>query len=99
MVKRTSLPSGVRAGMHRQGVQHVGLVALLLAAVGVDPLVEVAVGVEQAHADQGHAHVGGRLQVVAGQDAQAARVDGQALVDAELGREIGHRRGVQRARP
>ena len=65
-------------------------VALLLPAVGVEALAEVAVAVEQAHAHQRHAQVARRLEVVAGQDAQAARVLGDGLGDAELGREVGH---------
>ena len=46
--------------------------ALLLLAVGVEPLAEVALGVEQPDGDEGHAEVAGRLQVVAGEDAEAA---------------------------
>ena len=48
------------------------------------------------------AQVAGALEVVAGQHAEAARVDRQALVQPELGREVGDRprpqdRGVDRA--
>ena len=46
--------------------------ALLLLAVGVEPLAEVALGVEQADRDERHAEVGRRLEVVAGEDAEAA---------------------------
>ncbi len=63
-------------------------VALLLAAA-VDRLAEVAHPVEQADADERKAEVGGRLEVVAGENAEAARVDGQLLVDAELHAEVG----------
>ena len=70
-------------------------VALLLPAVAVERLLEVAVAVEQAHAHQRDAEVGGRLEVVAGQDAEAAGVLRQHRGDAELGREVGDRaRGV-----
>jgi hypothetical protein len=41
--------------------------------------------VEQADPDHGHAEVAGRLEVVAGEHAEAARVLGQDLADAELG--------------
>ena len=76
-------------------------VELLLPAVGVERLAEIALGVEQADADQRNAQVAGAFQVVAGQHTQAARVDRQALVQPELGREVGHRprpqnRGVDR---
>ncbi len=71
---------------------HVGVeqgVALLLPAVGVEALAEVAVPVEQPDADQRHAEVARRLEVVAGQHAEAAGVLGDRLGDAELGREVG----------
>ena len=70
--------------------------ALLLHAVDGQELAEVARPVEEAHADQGHAEVARRLEVVAGEDAQAAGVLRQRLRDAELGREVGHQ--PQRAR-
>ncbi len=73
---------------HGVGVEH--RVALLLPAVGVELLAEVALPVQQADADERDPQAAGRLQVVAGQDAQAARVLGQGLGDAELGREVGH---------
>ena len=63
--------------------------ALLLLAVGVEALAEVALGVQQADADQRQAEVGGRLEVVAGEHAEAAGVLRQGLGDAELGREVG----------
>ena len=72
------------------GVRVEGGELLLLPAVEAEPLAEVAVAVEEADADEGHAEVGGRLQVVAGQDAEAAGVLGDGLGDAELGREVGH---------
>ena len=70
-------------------------VALLLPAVGVERLAEVAVPVEEADADERHAEVAGRLEVVAGEHAEAAGVLGERLGDAELGREVGDR--AQRA--
>ena len=76
----------------RQG-HHVGVeqgVALLLPAVRVEALAEVAVAVEQADADERHAEVARRLEVVAGQHAEAARILRHRLGDAELGREVGH---------
>ena len=70
-------------------------IALLLPAVGVEALAEVAVPVEQADADEGHAEVAGRLEVVARQHAEAAGVLRDGLGDAELGREVGDQ--VERA--
>ena len=48
---------------------------------------------EEPAREVGDAEVAGLLAVVAGQDAQAARVDRQRLVQAELGREVGDRPG------
>ncbi len=59
-----------------------------LAAFAVDRLHEVALPVEQAHGDEGKLEVARRLAVIAGQDAEAARVRRQALVHAELGAEV-----------
>ena len=81
--------SSTRCQGHRVGVE-TG-VALLLPAVGVELLAEVALLVEEAHAHQRDAEAAGRLEVVAGQDPEAAGVLGQRLGDAELGREVGHR--------
>ena len=64
-------------------------VVLLLPAVPGQGLAEVAVPVEQPDADQRDAEVAGRLEMVAGEDAEAAGVLGQGGRDAELGREVG----------
>ena len=89
-----------RRGLHRQHRQPrevvVG-VGVLLEAVGVDGLAEVAGAVEQPHAHERDAQVARRLAVVPGQDAEAARVDAERLVDPELHREVGHRAGERRA--
>ena len=66
-------------------------VDVLLEAVRVHGLAEIAGAVEEADADQGHPEVARRLAVVAGEDAEAARVDAERLVDAELHREVGDR--------
>ena len=73
------------------GVEH--RVVLLLPAVADQALAEVAGLVEQADADDRHAEVGGRLEVVAREDAEAAGVLRQRGGDAELRREVGDRRG------
>ncbi len=64
-------------------------VRLLLPAVGVEVLMEVALGVQQPDADERHAEVGGRLQVIAGEHPEPAGVLRERLGDAELGREVG----------
>ena len=66
---------------------------MLLVAIGVDLLAEVAATVEEADADERQRRVGCRLAVVAGQDAEAAGVDLHRLVDAVLGAEVGDRPG------
>ena len=53
------------------------------------PCGEVAAAVEEADADERDAELGGALQVVAGEDAEAAGVDRQRLLDAELHAEVG----------
>ena len=82
-------PVGVERG-DGGGLREVELVVdgFLLAVAG-DALAEVALGIEKADADEGQAEVAGLFAVVAGEDAQAAGVDGQRLVEAELGAEVG----------
>ena len=63
-------------------------VALDLPVVGVERLAEIAAPVEEADADERDAEVARRLQVVAGEDAEAAGVDRQSSVQAELGGEV-----------
>ena len=72
----------------RQPVRVVARIALDLPVVLVEPLAEVPAAVEEADADEGDAELGSRLQVVAGEDAETAGVDRQALVEPELGREV-----------
>ena len=64
-------------------------VLLELPALAGERLLEVAGVVEQADADQRDAEVAGGLEVVAGQDAEAAGVLREHRGDAELGREVG----------
>ena len=91
MRDRGALAVGVAQQRDRQpvGVEH--RVGLLLPALAGERLLEVAVPVEQADADDRDAEVAGRLEVVAGQDAEAAGVLRQHGGDAELGREVGDR--------
>ena len=64
-------------------------IALLLPAVGIERLPEVALLVEQAHRDKRQTQVAGRFEMVAGEHAEAARVDRQTLREPELHTEIG----------
>ena len=73
----------------RQLGQVVVGVGVFLVPVRVDRLAEVAVLVEETHADERHGHVARGLDVVAGENAQAAGVDAQALVKAVLGAKVG----------
>ena len=82
----------------RQAAQVVVGVVVLLVAVGVDRLAEVALAVEQPDAERGQGHVAGGLHVVAGEDAEAARVDPERLVEAVLGAEVGDRAARARRR-
>ena len=79
---------GLAQQRQRQAVGVEDGVLLLLPAVERERLTEVAGPVEQADADDRDAEVGRRLQVVAGEDAEAAGVLRQHLGDAELRREV-----------
>ena len=72
-------------------------VVLVLPPGVIEALAEVALVVAQPDADQRHAEIGCRLDVIAGQDAEAARVDRQRLVQAEFGREVRDRPGAEDA--
>ena len=61
-----------------------------LPAVKVEVLAEVPLSVEKANTDQGNIEVGSALDVIAGEHPQAAGVDGQGFVQAELGGKIGN---------
>jgi hypothetical protein len=76
----------------RQVVRVDERVGLVLPALAGQRLLEVAGAVQQPDADDRHAEVGRGLQVVAGEDAEAARVLGQHVGDAVLGGEVGDRR-------
>ena len=72
----------------RQALRIQRRIALVLPAVGGQRLPEVPRAVQQADRDQRKAQVRGGLQVIAGQNAQAAGVVRQHLGDAELHREV-----------
>ena len=58
--------------------------------VRVDRLPEVALPIEQPDRDERESHVARRFGVVAGEDAEAAGIDPERLVEAVLGAEIGN---------
>jgi hypothetical protein len=84
---------GVAHDAERKAVGVEDRVRLLLPAFARDGLAEVAGAVEQTDRDDRHTEVGCALQVVAGENAEAARVLRQCGGDAELRREVRDRRG------
>jgi hypothetical protein len=75
---------------NRQVVE-IGIVVVRhLPPIAVDGLGEIALTVQQADAHEWQPHVGCRLAVVAREDTQAAGIDREAFVKAELGAEIRH---------
>jgi hypothetical protein len=63
-------------------------IVFMLPARLVEPLPEVALGIEEPDAHERHPEVGCALHMVARQDAKTSGVDRQALVETELGREV-----------
>ena len=86
-VQLVSVP--VERGAERQVVEVGGRVVCDLVAMFVDGLGEVTLPVEHADGDKGDRKVARRLAVVAGENAEAAGIDRQALVETEFGAEIG----------
>ena len=70
---------------------------LLLPAIAIQALAEIALAIKQADANQRDVQIGRALDVVAREHAQAARINRERLVQAELGREICHRTRPQSA--
>ncbi len=98
-------PRAIRPA-HRRDRQLPGVVEgidRLLRSVPVDDLTEIAVLIEQSHADHGHAEIARRLQLIARHVAQPARVDRQGLAQHVLHAEIGdagqRRGGVVQLKP
>ena len=85
------LAVGADRRLDRQQIDLGRLVLLVLVAVDVEMLAEVALRVEQADGDQGDAEAAGALHVVAGQHTEAAGIDRHRLVDPELRREVDDR--------
>ena len=87
----TGSPLAPMAGSIGSCLTSVLQVLFLLPAVAVEPLPEVSLTVKQPDADQRNVQIGGALDVIAGQNAQAAGINREGLVQAELRREIRHR--------
>ncbi len=92
------MPIGILHGDQREGIEIVDGIALLLPSVGIQHLTEVALLVEQAEADQRIILVAGRLEMIAGENSQAARIDGQTLGEPVLGGEVGDQFAIGRRR-
>src|SRR5208282_4984757 len=63
-------------------------ILFLLPAAAVETLQEVALAVEQTYADEWNVEIGRTLDVIAGQHAESAGIDGQRFVQSEFSREI-----------
>ena len=85
------LPVRRRGGVDRRVVPVQALVAFFLPALAGQALVEVTLRVHEPDADERHAEVRRFLAVIAGEHAEAARVDRQRLMERELGGEVGDR--------
>ena len=78
------MAGAVHHALQGQLLEDVLGVGLVLVAVLVDALPSETLAVEQSHPDQGQAEVIGSLQMVAGEDAKAARIDREGLREAEF---------------
>ena len=94
--RSTSTPTGSRTSPRRSGSR---LRVALGLAVALERLLEVALPVEEADPDERDAQVGGRLEVVPGEDAEPARVDRERLGQPELRREVGDEEAGVAVRP
>src|SRR5690606_3872643 len=74
-----------------------GGVGFLLPAAPIEMLAEVAVAEEQPDGREGDAEVRGGLRVVAREDAEAAGIDGEALVEPVLHAEVARARSAGEA--
>ncbi len=95
---RDRLALGPDGRLHGQLVDVGRQIFFLLPAVAVQPLAEISLAVKQADADQRNTQVGRALDVIAGQHAESAGINGNRLVQAEFGGEIRDRTRPQNAR-
>jgi len=71
-------------GPNGDGIGVEPIVGLVLIPGVVDQLAEIAIAIQQPNRDQRQAKIAGGFEMIAGQDAQATRVDGQRLGNCEL---------------
>ena len=86
------LSVGLAQQRQRQAVRVEDRIVLLLPAVEVQRLLEIARLVEEANSHDRHAKVRGGLEVVPRENAETTGVLRQCLGDAVLGTEVGDRR-------
>ena len=82
------IAAGVERRMDRQVLEVGRRIVRHLVAVGIDGLGEVSLTVEHADRDERDVEIARRLAMVAGENAETARVDLKAFMQAELGAEI-----------
>ena len=90
---RTGSPTASVKQVQRQTLRIQRRVGLVLPALVGQRLPEIPGAVVEPDRDQRHPQIGCGLQVVTGEDPQAAGVVGQHLGDAEFHREVRDRRG------
>src|SRR5262249_51962837 len=79
---------GISLGNERQRKEVVFGEALLLPPLRVQILAEVPFAIHQADADEWDAQITGAFKMIAREDAETAGVNGDALMNAELSREV-----------
>ena len=93
-----SWPCRVLDRDQRQRVEIVGRVALLLPPVRIQRLAEIALLIEQPDAHQRIVLVARGFQMIAGENAQTARIHRQALGQAVLGGKVSNQLAIGRRR-
>ena len=83
---------------HRKLIHVILDVLFLLPTFGVEALAEISLAVEQADSDERNIEVGCALDVIAGQNSEAAGINWNRFVQAELRRKIRDRPRPQNAR-
>ena len=86
---------GVENRRDRRGCQIERVVHVLLPAIDIDALVEVAVAIEQPDADQRQTQIGRRFAMVTGEHAESSGIDRHRRVQSELSAEIRDLRVLQ----
>jgi len=81
---------GVAHGLDGKVIEIQFRIGLLLPAVGGEILLEISVAVEQADSDEWEGNFAGAFEMIAGENSQAAGIDGQGFVNSEFGRKICH---------